>query len=445
MFGLTLHDFMRYFRPNHLMGTIHIIGAGVSGLSCATRAVQYGANVVVYEATEHAGGRARSFYDNSLGCLIDNGNHLLLGANEFTQKYLTRIKSTNKIKEIAPALFPFVRPETGDRWQIRPGGRLFPIWILFPKRRIPRTSAKDYIKQIFSLRNAGKDDTVVSAVGANTVLFKTFWEPLCRAALNTEAAMASAQLLWQVFRNTFMKGEEACRPSFFNEGLAAALIDPALKYLAEHNSEVQLQRRLRRMEQDNDYITSLYFAEGKISIATDDAVVLALPPDATNQIWPDAGAPVEARTIVIAHFRLDYPVRLPGEMPFVGLIGTESQWLFLRENILSITVSADDGIADKPSWEIARLLWLEAAMVLDSPTDRLPAWRIIKERRATFAQTPSQVNSRPDGSTVIKNLFLAGDWTNTGLPATIEGGVKSGFDAASNAIKVIGKNSMAGV
>ena len=109
----------------------------------------------------------------------------------------------------------------------------------------------------------------------------------------------------------------------------------------------------------------------------------------------------------------------------------------MRDNIVSLTISAADELADSPNWEIANRLWTEAGAVLGRTAGRLPAWRIIKERRATFAQTPAQVNARPGTATSIKNLFLAGDWTDTGVPATIDGSVMSGFRAASKATAAV--------
>ena len=121
------------------MPTIHIIGAGLSGLACATRAAKTGLNVVVYEAAGHAGGRARSFYDESLGCMIDNGNHLLLGANKMTGTYLAEIGATDAIREINPASFPFIDIKSNDNWNIRPGKIFSPFWIFLRNRRIPNT------------------------------------------------------------------------------------------------------------------------------------------------------------------------------------------------------------------------------------------------------------------------------------------------------------------
>lgn len=421
------------------MATVHVIGAGISGLACATRAVLSGVDVAIYEAAGHAGGRARSFHDESLGCVIDNGNHLLLGANEATRAYLSDIGADDMIREIAPAAFPFMDLTTGERWRVRPGGGLLPTWIFSKDRRIPGTTTGDYLKQAYRLNRAGSTDTVLAAVGNESLLYETLWQPLCRAALNTDASEASARLLWHVVRETFMKGEEACRPWFFHKGLSPALVNPAIKFLRDNEAEVRFKARLRGLRWADHRITSLYFPEGMLRVEPEDAVVLAVPPDVCNDIWPDAEAPTESRTIVNAHYRMDKPVTLPWEAPFIGLVGSETHWVFVRDNIVSLTISAGDALADKPNWEIANLLWAEVAKVIGSSAGRMPAWRIIKERRATFAQTPAQVNARPGTDTAIQNLFLAGDWTDTGLPATIDGSVRSGFKAARHALDAIRK------
>ena len=419
------------------MPTIHVIGAGVSGLACATRASMSGVDVAVYEAAGHAGGRARSFHDESLGCMIDNGNHLLLGTNDATRAYLSDMDAEDAIEEIAPAAFPFLDVATGERWRVRPGKSFPPLWLFAADRRIPGTRPREYLTQLYRLRRAEKSDTVAIAVGTDSALFDNLWQPLCRAALNTDATEASARLMWRVVRETFVKGEEACRPCWFHKGLGAALVRPAQKYLTDNGAQIRFQARLRGIRWADHRVTSLYFPEGMLRVGREDAVVLAVPPEACNDIWPEAKAPPDARTIVNAHFRLDAPPSLPWDMPFLGLIGAETQWIFVRENIVSLTISAADALADRPNWEIANLLWAEVGKIIGQTSGRLPAWRIIKERRATFAQTPAQANNRPGTKTSLKNLFLAGDWTNTGLPATIEGSVSSGFRAASLATTAV--------
>ena len=137
----------------------------------------------------------------------------------------------------------------------------------------------------------------------------------------------------------------------------------------------------------------------------------------------EANAPTEVRTIVNAHFRLDKPTSLPWDMPFLGLVNAETHWIFVRDNIVSLTISAANNLADSPNWEIANKLWSEVGAVLGPTASRLPAWRIIKERRATFAQIPSQVNARP-GTATRSETF---SWPATGLIPAFRRLLKAAF------------------
>ena len=124
------------------------------------------------------------------------------------------------------------------------------------------------------------------------------------------------------------------------------------------------------------------------------------------------------------------PPRLPADLPFLGLIGGTAQWLFVRGEIASLTVSAATDLAAEPAAAIALSTWPEVVLALGLEGKELPAYRVVKEKRATFAQTPDQVLRRPPTRSSIANLHLAGDWVDTGLPATIEGAIRSGEMAA---------------
>jgi squalene-associated FAD-dependent desaturase len=418
------------------MAMIHVIGAGMSGLACAVRCAMAGHQVALYEAAPRAGGRCRSYMDEGLGCVIDNGSHMLLGANRNTKDYLVRLGSQESVTEIRPASFAFRDIRTGAQWSLRPGSPWFPLWLLNPRRRVPGTSPADYVRAL-RLRRASASATVADFVGEDGPMMESFWQPLCRAVLNTDATEASARLLWKALSLSFFKGESACRPMIFSQGISAALVDPAIRLLESKGAIVRFQSRLRGLRWEDKDVLALRFPEGLLRVANDDAVVLAVPPDICAELWPDANPPQEARPIVNVHFKLGTQIDLPGGLPFLGLIGSDAQWLFARGNILSVTMSAATAYVDRPNFELANHLWDEITRILGRNMGRLPPWRVIKERRATIAQTPEIIAQRPGARTMLGNLFLAGDWTNTGLPATIEGSIASGYTAARHAMGAI--------
>ncbi|MGI9415746.1 MAG: FAD-dependent oxidoreductase, partial [Hyphomicrobiales bacterium] len=138
--------------------------------------------------------------------------------------------------------------------------------------------------------------------------------------------------------------------------------------------------------------------------------------------------------IVNLHYKIEKTAPPLMETPFIGLTRGLAQWLFVRDDIASVTISAADDVVDLPAEEIAGRVWRDVARALGTPNDPQPSCRVIKERRATFRQSPDQVALRPATRTRIPNLLLAGDWTDTGVPATIEGAIRSGFAAADAAL-----------
>ena len=155
--------------------------------------------------------------------------------------------------------------------------------------------------------------------------------------------------------------------------------------------------------------------------------MLATPPQVTGPLLPGVSTPTEFRSIVNAHYRIAPP---PGLPPITGIVGGLAQWLFVFPERLSVTISAGDAWLDTPREELAQRIWSDVAKVAGL-TGAPPRWQIVRERRATFAATPAQDALRPGAQTRWRNLALAGDWTQTGLPATIEGAVRSGAKAAA--------------
>ncbi len=421
------------------MPRTHIIGAGLAGLATAVSLARHGGDVTVYEASGHAGGRCRSFFDAKLERTIDNGNHLLLSGNQATMCYLADIKATDSLIGPVPACFPFLDLRTGQRWRLRPNAGRVPWWILDSRRRVPDTKVWNYVSALrFSM--AGTDTTVTDCVGDTGVLFERFWRPLAVGALNTPARAGAAQLLWSVLRETFAQGEAACRPRIPKRGLSAAFVEPALNSLPQMGATVRFGHRLRRISYTSRRVNGLDFGSKRIRLRDGEAVVLAVPPPAAAELVPALTVPDDTHAIVNVHFRLTSPAGLPPKLPLLGLIGGTAQWLFVRGDVASITVSAADALASEPAESIARKTWNDVAAELDQERDELPPYRIVKEKRATFAQTPNQVKRRPQTGTEFANLYLAGDWIDTGLPATIESAIRSGQMAA----RAIAGNGAAG-
>jgi hypothetical protein len=214
------------------------------------------------------------------------------------------------------------------------------------------------------------------------------------------------------------------------EGLSAAFVDPALAFLRARGANIRFGAKLRAIAFAGERVSALDFGDETVALGAEDKVILAVPPQIAITLAPGVKAPLECRSIVNAHFAFPAPKTLP---LLTGVIGGASEWLFGFSNRLSVTISAAERFLSTPREELARNIWDEVQAVagISSP---LPAWQIIKEKRATFAATPEQDALRPGAETQWRNLFLAGDWTQTGLPATIEGAIRSGVTAAKRTL-----------
>ena len=409
---------------------VFVVGAGLAGLSAATILAEHGAPVTLLEGAGQAGGRCRSYFDAALDATIDNGNHLVLSGNRAVNDYLVRIGAADGLTGPARAEFAFVDLENNQRWWLRPSEGALPFWIGRPGRRVPGTKAGDYA-QYAPLMWAGKTARIADVVKERGPLWRRLMHPFLLAVLNTQPEESSAALAGAVLRETLAKGGRHYRPRIAHPSLAAAFINPALTYLQNKGATIQLGTRLRGITLGRRNALALDLGEAAVPLTRNDAVVLAVPPWVAKDLIPTMTVPDEFRAIVNAHFKMPGPAGAPS---MLGVIGGTAEWIFSFPDRISVTVSGADAIVDRDREDLARAIWADVAKALEI-TAPMPVWQIVKEKRATFAATPAQDARRPAAKTGWPNLFLAGDWVQTGLPATIEGALRSGETAAALALK----------
>lgn len=407
-------------------GTIHIIGAGIAGLAAAVRLTEAGRAVVLHEATGHPGGRCRSYYDHVTDMVIDNGTHILLSGNHAALAYLKTIGADSLLEGPQGAEFQFVDLSGGARWTVRLNNGPLPWWIFAKSRRVPQTRARDYLA-LARLLWASEDRPLHQLMACGGPLYQNLVEPLFLAALNVRPLHGSGKLAGAVVRETLALGGKACRPLIAPDGIGNALVGPALRWLAERDVPVKLHHGLHGLHFAGDRVSSLDFGFERMPLDEHDSVVLAVPAYAAAELVPGLTTPTAFCGIINAHFRADPPSDQPR---MIGAVNGTAEWIFALPGRIAVTVSDAGHLLGLPRSEVAQRIWRDVAAVMKLPLEPMPQWQIVRERRATFAATPEENAKRPRAETGWRNLFLAGDWTATGLPATIEGAVRSGNRAA---------------
>ncbi len=386
--------------------TIHVIGAGVAGLAAACTLVEAGQQIVLHEAAKAAGGRSRSYFDTALGCRIDNGNHLLLSGNRDAHAYLRRIGALDTLTGPAEPIFPFIDLANGATWTLRLNRGRLPLWIFSARRRVPGTKAADYLA-LTKLRKAKPGDLVAPLLGGAGLLYRNLLEPLAIAALNTMPKAAAVAPFAAVVAESIERGGATTIPRWPAIGLSESFIDPALAWLRARGADIRFGSRITELDPAQP-------------------TVVAVPAWTAAALIPGLTVPDEFEAICNLHFKTPLPA---GEAGFWGLLGGTAEWAFAKGEILSVTISAANRHAETGNEALAAAVWADLVRAFALPAE-MPPHRVVREKRATFAATPAQLARRPSTATAKPNWALAGDWTDTGLPATIEGAIRSGNRAA---------------
>lgn len=434
-----------------------VIGGGFAGLSAACLLAEKGARVLVLEARPQLGGRATAFVDRETGERVDNGQHVLFGCYRATFEFLRRIGAEHNVSRPStleipcydtaglrstlrcPALPAPLHLLAGVlNWRPIPWSDRLAVLRLVP----PLIEARRHLHRGASL-SATADENVhqwLKRHGQGRILTEWLWEPLAVAALNQSIDHASAAPFVRVLAEMFSTDRSAAAIVLPLKPLDETYANPARDFIVRRGGEVRTSA-LARVQISDGRTRSVEVGREKLEAPI---VLAAVAWHSLGNLFPgtpgslegplsDAGR-MQSMPIVTVNLWYDRTVMTE---PFAGLPGRTMQWVFDKRltfgesaSHLSLVSSGASAIAGRPNQEIIAVASDEIRVSLPAarPANVLRA-TVIREKRATFSLAAGQP-SRPGPRTAVSGLFLAGDWTDTGLPATIEGAVVSGHAAA---------------
>jgi squalene-associated FAD-dependent desaturase len=434
---------------------IVIVGGGVAGLAAGTKLAQAKLPVCVLEAGPALGGRARSFIDQTTCDAVDNGQHALMGCYDEFLALLERVGQTNALTEGAPRI-PLWSAERGIHALDCP--RLpAPLHFAVGLLRYRQLSVRERLSVALAghrLVNQPQGDATVSemldAAGQNARQRNAFWDPVVWATLNAPPNQASAALLAAVVQRALMGSYDESRFLLPRVPLSELYADPACKFIEERGGEVRCRTRVDEIDTEGGLCVR---SQGEKLPAA--AVILAVPPVALSRIGPAKLHPDPAlhavTPIVSTTLWLDRPLK--DEVPdFLGLVESETHWLFRVDRLHAAkredSSTAQDGEriacvrsgatdwAQMPRPEIAERVWRDVQRAIPSCKEtQVSHSLVVKELAATLSPEPQLQALRPGLETGIPGVWRAGDWTNTGLPATLESAALSGHRAADQCLR----------
>jgi hydroxysqualene dehydroxylase len=404
----------------------HIIGAGFSGLAAAVSlSDDKTCDVIVHESAMQAGGRRRSYVDDAASAMIENGNYLLLSGDAASFAFIDAIGARDQIEIFPNADLPFADMASGQRWTLRPNEGRLPWWLLSAQRRLPQSKAGDYWALARVLR-ASPSRTLGEVLECSGTVYERLWRPLLMAALNNDPKTASVALAAPFVREFLARGGRGAHLCLPRNGLSRALVEPALRQLRRAGAQVRFGRRLQALAFDGAKIARLEFEHDSIRLEPRDHVVLAVPAFVASALLPGLPTPQQFNAVLTAHFNIAPPPRQPRVL---GIVNGAIHWLFAWPDRLSATINNANSLVEAPRDRLAGDIWREVA-ALSGHSDAIPSWRIIRQRRATFAATPEGNARRPTAETAWSNLFLAGAYVGSGAPSGLESTIRSGQIAA---------------
>jgi squalene-associated FAD-dependent desaturase len=456
-----------------------VIGGGLAGLAAAVALAEAGWQVRLFEQRPFLGGRATSYVLPS-GEHVDNCQHVTLGCCTNLEDFYRRVGSSNKIKYFDELIF--LDPQ-GRRGEMRAGVLPAPFHMtgsfatFAPLTFADKFSIARAMLAILRAKGHTKDLDESPAISMQTWLerrkqtkgaIERFWRVVLVSALDEELDRTDARFGVDVFWKAFLSNRTGYRMGVPTVPLAD-LYDGCKSAIEKKGGEVTLRAPVRKLKIENGKIASIEFDNQRTETA--DAYVFALPHDTLSELLPaeiqDADpaftniAKINDTPITGVHFWFDRHVM---DEPFVTLLDTNTQWIFNKtllygdgdavknsasaaestqpagdSQYLQMVISASYDLIPKSRQEIIDLILQEVRQALPKAREaQLLKATVIKETTATFSPEPGVDRWRPRQKTSVGNMFLAGDWTATGWPATMEGAVRSGYLAAEAVLQGAG-------
>jgi squalene-associated FAD-dependent desaturase len=450
-----------------------IVGGGLAGLAAAVALSERGLSVTVLESRPRLGGRASSFVDKTSGTHIDNCQHVNLGcctnfqqfcrtlglADLFrTESELFFIGPDNKVNRLlaGPLPAPFHCAGSFARLSYLTYGDL--VSIAYGLRRLAAAKPGDSRTFADWLRTYRQSNSVV----------EKFWTPVLVSALSETLDRIDIGSARKVFVDAFLANREGWLVQIPTVPLDQLYGEQLHKWLAARGATIRLQAGVERLIIENGLATGAVLRTGEI--VAGDHVILAVPHWLVLELLPNELretpqltkiGELESAPISSIHLWFDRPILFPArpgngeghgrhsELPHAVLIGRLSQWVFNRSLLQSTTetgcsyqvvISASRNIADWTQQETIATVCEELAQIFPRTREaRLLHSRLVTEHRAVFSNRPGASDCRPPQQSPVANLQLAGDWTRTGWPATMEGAVRSGYLAAENVLRAVGR------
>jgi hydroxysqualene dehydroxylase len=424
------------------MKKVVVIGGGLAGLSASSFLSDSGFQIELLEASPKPGGRAYSFIDNESGIVIDNGQHILMGCYKETLKFFKLIGAERNLSKEPCLSLNFVN-KNFEFCPLQAAGQFYPINLLvafikysalssYEKLLFLKFIAKIYLYADKDLKKMTVTDWLIKENQTEN-LIKSFWEILAVAAMNTDINKASAYMFAVILKEIFFRGNDSSTIILPAVGLSDTYCNDAVRFITENGGNISFSEQVIHLKFQESTIREIVTTKRVISGF--NSVISAIPLYALKKIINSpnylSSLDFDYSSILTVHLFLK---ENKFRQAFYGLLDSPVQWVFNKGSHLSVVISNADKFIGNSKEEIIDLILSELNKYIQLERTQVLNFRILKEKRAAFIPSNDIIDKRPTAITPFKNFFLAGDWTSTGLPATIESAVKSG-KLASEAVQ----------